>query len=51
MNTRFAREYTMFAPTQLLRNWFEQRPSNKVDVDSTVTGVDLLLISWMCCST
>jgi hypothetical protein len=31
MNTRSAREYTMYAPTQLLRNWSEQRPSNQGD--------------------
>jgi hypothetical protein len=57
MNTRSVREYTaMFAPTQLLRNWREQRPSNKSDIDSSVmwevgrvyyTGVDLLLISFL----
>jgi hypothetical protein len=37
MNTRSAREYTMFALAQLLRNWLEQGPSNKVDLDSNVT--------------
>jgi hypothetical protein len=26
----------MFAPAQLLRNWHEQRPSNKGDFDSSV---------------
>jgi hypothetical protein len=59
-NTRSAREYTTFAPAQLLRNWREQRPSNRGDIDSTVTveigrvyytGVDLLLISILYCST
>jgi hypothetical protein len=53
MNTLPAREYTMFASAQLLRNWREQRPSNQGDFDSSVTGevrrvyytgVDLLLI-------
>jgi hypothetical protein len=53
MNTSSAREYTMFAPSQLLRNWCEQRPSKNSDLDSSVsgevgrvyyTGVDLLLI-------
>jgi hypothetical protein len=38
MNTRSAREYTIFAPAQLLRIWREQRPSNKDDLDSNVTG-------------
>jgi hypothetical protein len=45
----------MFAPALLLRNWCEQRPSNKGDLDAGVTGeggrvyytgVDLLLISF-----
>jgi hypothetical protein len=36
----FAREYTMFVPTQLLRSWREQRPSNKSDLDSSVMGED-----------
>jgi hypothetical protein len=36
MNTRSAREYTMFEPAQLLRNWREQRPINKGDLDSNV---------------
>jgi hypothetical protein len=31
---RSAREYTMFAPAQLLRNWRDQRPSNQNDIDS-----------------
>jgi hypothetical protein len=52
MNTRSAREYALFAHTQLLRNWREHRPSSKGDLDSSVTGevgvaytgVDLLLI-------
>jgi hypothetical protein len=56
MNTRFAREHTMIAPAQLLRNWREQRPSNQSDFDSIVTwavgsvcytGVDLLLVSFL----
>jgi hypothetical protein len=53
MNTRSDREYTKFVPTQLLRNLLEQRPSNEVDLDYSVTGdteivyymrTDLLLI-------
>jgi hypothetical protein len=39
MNTRSALEFTMFAPAHLLRNWREQRLSNKGDLDSSVTGV------------
>jgi hypothetical protein len=35
--THSAREYTMFEPTQLLRNWCEQRPSNHSDPDLSVT--------------
>jgi hypothetical protein len=38
MNAHSAREYTMFAPAQILRNWFEQRPSNEGDLDSIVRG-------------
>jgi hypothetical protein len=38
MNTRSAREYTMFAPEHLLRNWREQRPSNQSGRNSNVTG-------------
>jgi hypothetical protein len=38
MNTRSAREHTMSVPAQLLRNWREQRPSNKSGLDSSVTG-------------
>jgi hypothetical protein len=50
----------MFAPAKPLRNLREQRPSNKGDLDSSVTGeagrvyymgVDLLLISFLCHST
>jgi hypothetical protein len=50
----------MFTPAQLLRNWREQRPSNKCDLDSSVTGkagkicytgVDLLLNSALYRST
>jgi hypothetical protein len=37
MNTRSAREHTIIAPAQLLRNWREQRPSNQSDLDSSVT--------------
>jgi hypothetical protein len=37
-NTRSAREYTMFAPAQLLRKRFEQRPSKQDDLDSSFTG-------------
>jgi hypothetical protein len=60
MNTRHAREYTMFAPTQPLCCWREQRPSNQADLDSCVTGEDgtvcytglaLLLISFLYRST
>jgi hypothetical protein len=29
---------TMFTPAQLLRNWRQQRPSDQVDLDLTVTG-------------
>jgi hypothetical protein len=56
MNTRSAREYAMFAAAQFLRKWCEQRPSNRGDLDSSVTedvgrvyytGVDLLLISFL----
>jgi hypothetical protein len=56
INTRSAREYTMFTPAQLLHSWHEQRPSNKGDLDSNVTakvgreyymGVDLLMISFL----
>jgi hypothetical protein len=38
MNTLFALEYTMFAPTDLLRNWHEHRPSNQDDLDWSVMG-------------
>jgi hypothetical protein len=38
INTRSAREYSMFAPAQLLRNRPEQRPSNECDFDLSVTG-------------
>jgi hypothetical protein len=55
MNTHSAREYIMFAHAQLLSNWREQRPSNKGDLESSVTGesgsvlhvVDLLLILFL----
>jgi hypothetical protein len=56
-NARSDCECAMFAPTQLLR---EQRPSNQGDLDSSVreevgrvyyTGLDLLLISFLYCST
>jgi hypothetical protein len=55
MNTRSAREYTIFVLSQLVRNWREQRPSNKRDLNSSdtgkvgrvyYTGMDLLLISF-----
>jgi hypothetical protein len=60
VNTRCAREYTMFTPAQLLRNWREQRPSNQDDLDSSVsvevgrvhyTGVGILVISFLYRST
>jgi hypothetical protein len=60
MNTRSAREYTVFAATQLLLKWREQWPSNKGDLDSNVTGevgrvyytgMDLLPISCLYRST
>jgi hypothetical protein len=60
MNKCSAWEYTMFAPAQHLHNWHEQQSSNKDDLDLTVageagkfyyTGVDLLLISFLCHST
>jgi hypothetical protein len=38
MNTRYAPEYTVFTPAQVLHNWREQRPSNQGDLDSSVTG-------------
>jgi hypothetical protein len=53
MNTRSALEYTTFVPAQLLRNWYEQRPSNQGNLDSNVrrkvgsvyyTVLDLVLI-------
>jgi hypothetical protein len=53
MNTRSAREYSMFTPAQLLRNRREQRPSKQLNLDSSITGyvrvvyytaLDLLLI-------
>jgi hypothetical protein len=56
-NARSASKYTMFAPTQLLRNWSQQRPSNQVVHDSSVvwearrvyyTTVHLLVISFLC---
>jgi hypothetical protein len=37
MNTRYALEYTMFAPAQFLRNWREQRPCIQGDLDSRVS--------------
>jgi hypothetical protein len=36
MDTRSAREHTMFAPAQFLRSWREKRPSNKDDLESSV---------------
>jgi hypothetical protein len=38
MNTWSAREYTMFAPAQLLRNWHEQRLRSQGDLDSVSQG-------------
>jgi hypothetical protein len=38
MSTFSAREYTLFTPTQILRNWREQRPSNQSDLDSNIIG-------------
>jgi hypothetical protein len=46
VHRRSAREYIMFASAQLLRNSREQRPSNKGDLDSSGTGMLLLLISF-----
>jgi hypothetical protein len=37
-HTHSTREYTIFAPAQLLRNWREQRPSNQDDLDSVSRG-------------
>jgi hypothetical protein len=59
INTRSARKFSMFALTQLLRNWREQRPSSKATESSgtDVTGkvcyteVDLLLTSLLYSST
>jgi hypothetical protein len=41
MNTRSAREYITFAPSQLLSNKHEQRPRNRDDLDSSVTGENI----------
>jgi hypothetical protein len=38
-NVRPGREYISFTPAQILRKCSEQRPSNKDDFDSSVTGV------------
>jgi hypothetical protein len=38
MSTRSACEWNLFASEQLLRNWQDQRLSNKDDLDSSVTG-------------
>jgi hypothetical protein len=55
MNKLPASEYTTFVSAQLLRNWREQRPSNKGNLDSRITvkigtiyytEVGLLLISF-----
>jgi hypothetical protein len=40
METRSARECIMFEPTQLLRKWPEERPSNNYDRDSNVAEGD-----------
>jgi hypothetical protein len=42
MNTRSVHEYTVFAPVQLLRNWRDQQPSNKSDVDSRVKWISFV---------
>jgi hypothetical protein len=42
------REYTMFAPAQLLRNWRVQRPSNKGDLDSSVTTEIRRVYKYIC---
>jgi hypothetical protein len=56
MNTYLACEYAMFATAQFLLNWRGQRPSDKDDLDFSVTGeiggvyytgVDLLQISFL----
>jgi hypothetical protein len=55
-----ARKYAMLVSAQLLRNWSEERPSNKGDLESSVmteigreyyTRVDLLLVSFLYRST
>jgi hypothetical protein len=55
--TRSPVEWTMIAPVQLLRKWYEERPSIKSDPNSSVTelvgrmsyaGVVLLLIPVLC---
>jgi hypothetical protein len=40
MNTHSIREYFMFEPAQLMRNWREQRPSNQGGLDPSVTRED-----------
>jgi hypothetical protein len=49
MNTRSAREYTMFPPAELLRNWREQRPSNYGDLDEDWPASDFIVFrsSWL----
>jgi hypothetical protein len=37
MHTRSSREYAMFEPAQLWRNWREQRPSNQGYLHANVT--------------
>jgi hypothetical protein len=39
INTCYAHEYTMLAPAQLWRNWWDGRPSNQADIDSNVTDI------------
>jgi hypothetical protein len=59
INTRYAHEYTVFAHTQLLRNWPGQRPSNKVTftrvskgrLEESYTAQNPLLISLLDIST
>jgi hypothetical protein len=50
MNTRSARERTMFALAQPLPNWPEQQFRNQVDLDSNVTeGVERVCYTgWTC---
>jgi hypothetical protein len=38
MNTRYAREYTMFAHAEILHSWREQWPGNQCELESSITG-------------